>query len=627
MRRDHIDRRLYAAAGGVGRSQQNPGSGISKPYTWRRQRLAWASRSASMITARERHGLGQSGACQSSSAPATVADTNAGDSGVRMHSMRRDLERAYHERLPGARIIIARPPSIRYKEAEHAPLLQPAEFITQSSDGRIILGVLQRLEDVCFKFHVPFLSTLLRPRQYIDELRCVLTYNPASDECEFFCNSHDVALVGESSIHSYLIRQGHIQNIKPGMWTIAVPSGQVARGNGFNRLRPVVEFLLLKRTYASTLKHPVAKGSDENAKSLATNGDATAMQPSTDPLAETLAEFVMGTVQSPGSEKRLPSIPEEEALMPSSGPFYQLQDGETIQVTTSPAGSNNAQIERRYAKTAESYQVTRLQSIDRNRNSSVFACIHSKLPHTTLVAKALNVRPRIRSSIASLATHWSTEMEILRNLDHRNIVKILAWDARFYTVYLEHLPDCLASYPKEPGFTQQDAQTILLDVASALSYLEEKNISHNDIKPRNIAYSPERGAVVLDFGLATEGRWVPREAGGTAWYVPPEALRAGARSNRGNVWAFGVTMLYVLGKIGTPEEYGSPWDFLNLRDPNGADRIAMESWADEVCTAVDELDRDDPMQCVVSWMMEQEPHERLAAGEIESEFRRLSAAE
>lgn len=229
-------------------------------------------------------------------------------------------------------------------------------------------------------------------------------------------------------------------------------------------------------------------------------------------------------------------------------------------------------------------------------------------------------------------------MEILRTLNHvrcaahstllalylpvlqENIVKILEWDARFYTVYLEHLPDSLASHPREPGFTEDEAERIMLNVASALTYLEEQRISHNDIKPRNIAYSPTLGAKVLDFGLATRGELVPAGAGGTSWYIPPEAIE-GRRSIRGNVWALGVTMLYVLGIIDAPEEYGGQWDFFNVQNPNGNPRRDMESWVDFICTKADELDRGDPMLCVIAWMLDQDPGERLAAWEIEPKLR------
>lgn len=51
---------------------------------------------------------------------------------------------------------------------------------------------------------------------------------------------------------------------------------------------------------------------------------------------------------------------------------------------------------------------------------------------------------------------------------------------------------------------------IIRNITSALAYLEVQGIVHNDIKPANITYSPQRGAVLIDGpinkGRNTEGR-------------------------------------------------------------------------------------------------------------------------
>lgn len=390
-------------------------SGVSKPYAFLPHRLATAKgRAISRTTSRNRQIQIWWETEQRRSAPATLPDRLGAESEP-MPSSRDYLESARRECLPGARIIIARPPSVRHEEAIFSPLFRPAEFISQTPDGRSILGVLQRIEDVFFSIRVPFLAVPLDFQAPIkrDELRCILSYNPASDECEFFCNSHDVAIIGERSSKSYLVRRGSIRNIEPGMWTIAVPGNPVvwtpmSPEDSFSQYRPLVEFLLLKRTYSTTITQPAA--AEDQAPTLCPGGcgNMVARSSTTTPVEGTVAEFIMGTVDPRPREKNLP--PE--------GAFYQLQDGETAHVMTSPAGSSNAGVEQGYAATAEAYKVTRLQKIDKNTNSSVFACIHSKLPHTTLVAKALNVRPKTRNWIGSLARHWLNEMEILKALDH-----------------------------------------------------------------------------------------------------------------------------------------------------------------------------------------------------------------
>jgi serine/threonine protein kinase len=83
----------------------------------------------------------------------------------------------------------------------------------------------------------------------------------------------------------------------------------------------------------------------------------------------------------------------------------------------------------------------------------------------------------------------------------RNIVSLKAFDGRAFALYLEHLPPSLNAVRESP-FDLSDAKTILHDISSALAYLSKQEIIHYDIKPANIAYSPGRGAVLMDFGMA-----------------------------------------------------------------------------------------------------------------------------
>ncbi|EJT79870.1 hypothetical protein GGTG_04953 [Gaeumannomyces tritici R3-111a-1] len=65
-----------------------------------------------------------------------------------------------------------------------------------------------------------------------------------------------------------------------------------------------------------------------------------------------------------------------------------------------------------------------------------------------------------------------------------------------------------------PFHDPPDAGVILRGLSSALQYLQGQGICHNNIKPANIAYSTARGAVLLNFGLASsEGD--SRKAGGS----------------------------------------------------------------------------------------------------------------
>ena len=68
---------------------------------------------------------------------------------------------------------------------------------------------------------------------------------------------------------------------------------------------------------------------------------------------------------------------------------------------------------------------------------------------------------------------------------------------------------------------------IIRQVASALQYLNEKNIMHRDLKPANIMRRKETGEwVITDFGLAakSKSKYLYQKCG-TPGFVAPEILK------------------------------------------------------------------------------------------------------
>jgi serine/threonine protein kinase len=211
----------------------------------------------------------------------------------------------------------------------------------------------------------------------------------------------------------------------------------------------------------------------------------------------------------------------------------------------------------------------------------------------------------------------------LSNAQQRSIVSLQAFDGRLFTVYLERLPSSLHRGTSSP-FQPSDALIILRDMSSALAYLDTQHIAHNDIKPANITYSAQRGAVLIDFDMATSTT-ADASSGGTPWYLPPEFVRSPKnRGTLGDVWALGVTLLYVLGKIGLPERTVEPWQIHEVADKHKEASGKMQAWLDSVAVKRQGLDCGDRVEGLTHQMLEERPELRVRAAQVSAAFEKES---
>ncbi|KAL7903682.1 kinase-like domain-containing protein [Trichoderma velutinum] len=156
-------------------------------------------------------------------------------------------------------------------------------------------------------------------------------------------------------------------------------------------------------------------------------------------------------------------------------------------------------------------------------------------------------------------------------------------------------------------------------MASALVHLTEKKIIHHNIKPANITYSPPRGAVLLDFGMLYDVSSMVK-AGGTPWYLPPEFLNIDVEKRYcgfpGDIWALGVTILYLLGKC-RPEKTKN-WRIRKVHEYS-PDRMRMESWIRLVAKYRKQLKQaDDGIGRLVSQMLHDNVNLRIKAAELQA---------
>lgn len=159
---------------------------------------------------------------------------------------------------------------------------------------------------------------------------------------------------------------------------------------------------------------------------------------------------------------------------------------------------------------------------------------------------------------------FQTEVKILQQLDHPNVIKLYEYFEDDTNVYLVtelctggELFDRII---KEEFFSEAVAAKVFKQILQALNYCHNMSIVHRDLKPENFLFvSPDANAdlKIIDFGLSkimNGGRLHRMKTrAGTPYYISPEVL-AGNYDVSCDMWSAGC-MLYIL-LCGYPPFYG-----------------------------------------------------------------------
>ena len=168
------------------------------------------------------------------------------------------------------------------------------------------------------------------------------------------------------------------------------------------------------------------------------------------------------------------------------------------------------------------------------------------------------LKPDLLASDPSLLARFNREAELLRQLNHPNIVKILATitDPQDPRLILEYVAGgTLRDLLDRQGKLSLDLiLSIGLELADALTRAHHLGIVHRDLKPANILLTEEGSVRLGDFGVAYltgQGQRLTQAGAvmGTAAYLSPEACLGEELDARSDIWSFGVILVeMVTGK-------------------------------------------------------------------------------
>jgi len=176
----------------------------------------------------------------------------------------------------------------------------------------------------------------------------------------------------------------------------------------------------------------------------------------------------------------------------------------------------------------------------------------------TVAVKALD--PRVVARDPGILERFAREGEALRQLDHPNIVRMVAAveeeDATTGVVGHYLVMEYVAGGSLQDLLDTRGTLAaprvlkIALDLADALTRAHRLGIIHRDLKPANVLLAEDGTPRLTDFGIARvpEGPRLTQTGVlvGTPDFLSPEACEGKSIDERGDIWAFGVLLFEML---------------------------------------------------------------------------------
>lgn len=291
--------------------------------------------------------------------------------------------------------------------------------------------------------------------------------------------------------------------------------------------------------------------------------------------------------------------------------------------TLSPESKKRGSLVQKSALTSERVLLTGekisdmydIDIVDGLLGSGAYGTVYAATSKAAGVQRAMKwiAKDRLRKHVADVTSFVHREFDILKNLDHPNIIRIYEmFEDSKYIYITEDLcrgGDLLDRVLEQKRLGEPMTAHIMRQVLSAVHYLHNHGVVHRDIKPENFLFvsrdimSPLK---LIDFGLSKkvfDSRHTTREEGsksnvehrlgpmanivvtpkvGTPVYMAPEITNGSLSqyTKEVDVWSCGILAHVVLtGRFpGTllysdPEQYFKLWGSMNGLSPETSDFV------------------------------------------------------